>query len=117
MHFDYDDVCNFMSTGTCKHLKIRNAPSTEHIRAQKAERRLQSAERKAQSAECRAQSAENRAHGAEHKWQSAERRAQSAVKISLDIKNKKWFETLIRSKVFLKNKKNARLWARKTFLI
>ena len=47
----------------------------------------------------------------------SEHRAQSAAKISLDIKNKKWFETLIHSKVFLTNKKNARLWAQKTFLI
>ena len=93
-------------------------------RAQVAERSAQSAEHRAQSTECRAQSTwrraqstNGRAQSAEHRAQSTERRAQSAAKISLDIKNKKWFETLIRSKVFLKNKKNARLWAQKTFLI
>ena len=70
--------------------------------------RAQSAEGRAQSAKHRAQKTERRAQMAERRAQSAERRAQSAAKISLDIKNKKWFETLIRSKVFLKNKKNAR---------
>ena len=65
-------------------------------------------ERRAQSTERRRQSADHRAQSAEHRAQSTERRAQSAAKVSLDIKNKKWFETLIRSKVFLKNKKNAR---------
>ena len=94
----------------------RRVQSTEH-RRQSADCREQCAKRRAQSAERRAQSAEHRAHGAERRAQMAERRVQSAAKISLDIKNKKWFETLIRSKVFLKNEKNGRPWAQKTFLI
>ena len=98
MEFNCDDVCNFMSTGTWKHFKIRNEPRTERGR--------QSAERKAQSAEDRAQSANGR----------AQRRAPSADKISLDIKNKKWFETLIRSKIFLKNKKMLDSGPEKLFL-
>ena len=95
LDFDYDDVCNVMSTGTWKHFKIRNASSTER-RRQNAERRAQSAEDRAQKAEHMAQSAEHRVQRTEymvqstkHRWHSAERRAQSAEKIMLDIKNKK----------------------------
>ena len=76
LDFDYDDVCNVMSTGTWKHFKIRNASSTER-RRQNAERRAQSAEDRAQKAEHVAQSAEHRVQRTEHMAQSVNGRAQS----------------------------------------